>query len=150
MIAMYLATAEFVRALLRALRDPASKALILTTAVVIALGTVFYSFHEDWSALDALYFTMMTLMTIGYGDLVPTTALSKAFTVLYAMIGIGLVASTVAVLAVAATERAHDRATKRASGRSHSPSLPMMATDTAPSTSDEDRAVSDDRSPSGQ
>jgi len=147
MIAMYLATTEFVRALLRALRDPASKALILTTAVVIALGTVFYSFHEDWSPLDALYFTMMTLMTIGYGDLVPTTALSKAFTVLYAMIGIGLVASTVAVLAVAATERAHDRATKRAGGRPHPPSLPMMAAEVASSGAEEESDPVDYRSP---
>jgi multisubunit Na+/H+ antiporter MnhC subunit len=150
MIAMYLATVEFVRALRRALRDPASRALILTTAVVIGLGTVFYTLHEDWSPLDALYFTMMTLMTIGYGDLVPTTALSKVFTVLYAMIGIGLVASTVAVLAVAATERAHDRAERRVGGRRHLPSLPMMATETAPSRADEEPDASDDRSPGSQ
>ena len=147
MIAMYLATVEFVRALRRALRDPASRALILTTAVVIGIGTVFYTLHEEWSPLDALYFTMMTLLTIGYGDLVPTTAFSKAFTVLYAMIGIGLVASTVAVLAVAATERAHDRAERRAGGRPHAPSLPMMATDTAPSRTDPELDATDDRLP---
>jgi hypothetical protein len=45
------------------------------------------------------------------------------------MIGIGLVASTVAVLAVAATARAHDRVTKRAGGL-HPPSLPMMTAGT--------------------
>jgi hypothetical protein len=74
------------------------------TAIVIAGGTAFYTMHEGWSALDALYFTVTTLMTIGLSDLAPSTALSKAFTIAYALVGIGLMASTIAVLAAATLE----------------------------------------------
>lgn len=45
---------------------------------------------EDWSAVDALYFTVVTITTVGYGDLHPTTALSKLFTVVLLFAGIGL------------------------------------------------------------
>ena len=128
MIAMYLATVEFVRALIRALRDPGARALLLTTLVVVAVGTVFYASQERWHLLDALYFTMVTLMTIGYGDLHPTTPLTRGFTVVYALIGVGLVASTIATLAVAATKDAAERA-----GRRHllirGSSVPLMHTE---------------------
>lgn len=126
MIAMYLATVEFIRALRRALQEPGTQALLLTTLVVVTGGTLFYATQERWPLLDSLYFTMVTLMTIGYGDLHPTTPLTKAFTVVYALVGIGLVASTVATLAVALTKSAAERAGRR-HHRFGRASLPVMA-----------------------
>ena len=148
MIAMYLATVEFIRALIRALRDPGARALILTTLVVVAVGTVFYATQERWHLLDALYFTMVTLMTIGYGDLHPTTPLTRGFTVVYALIGVGLVASTIATLAVAATKDAAERAGRR-DLRIRGSSLAMMTAEghdePIDPTEPDDRTV--DRSP---
>jgi hypothetical protein len=56
-----------------------------TTLLVI--GTVFYSVVEGWSPLDSLYFSMITLTTVGYGDLTPSTPASRSFTVLYILVG---------------------------------------------------------------
>ena len=60
---------------------------------------------EGWSLLDALYFCVMTMATVGYGDLAPGTPLSKAFTIGYAMLGVGLFAGFVGKLVVLAATR---------------------------------------------
>jgi hypothetical protein len=75
--------------------EPAFRALGLATLVVLLSGCVFYHYVEDWSWLDSLYFCTITLATIGYGDLVPTTDLGRAFTILYALLGLGIVATFV-------------------------------------------------------
>ena len=56
----------------------------------VAGGTIYYSAEEGWSQVDSLYFTTMTLTTVGYGDLVPTTDASKIFTSIYSIFGIGV------------------------------------------------------------
>jgi voltage-gated potassium channel len=68
--------------------------------VVIGVGTGFYTRSEGWSVVDSLYFTVITLLTIGYGDLAPSSTATKLFTVVYAFVGVGLVASFVTVLVV--------------------------------------------------
>jgi len=45
---------------------------------------------EGWSWIDSFYFTVITLTTVGYGDLAPERALSKMFTVIIILMGIGL------------------------------------------------------------
>jgi hypothetical protein len=108
-----LATVHLLRAVALALRDERTRALLGLTVVVIAGGTAFYALQEGWSVVDALYFTVMTLATVGYGDLVPTSDVAKLFTVVYTLIGIGLLASTIAALAAAAIDARHERRTRR-------------------------------------
>ena len=48
---------------------------------------------EGWSAIDALYFSVVALATVGFGDLVPTTVAGKLFTVAYILFGIGILAA---------------------------------------------------------
>ena len=54
----------------------------------IALGTVFYHYVEKLTWLDSVYFTVITLATVGYGDIVPKTPAGKLFTIFYVIIGI--------------------------------------------------------------
>lgn len=56
---------------------------------MLLLGALVYQLVEGWSFIDALYFAVMTVTTIGYGDLVPTHSVSKLITILYAFLGIG-------------------------------------------------------------
>lgn len=57
---------------------------------VIAAGSVTYRFLEGWSWLDSVYFSVITLTTVGFGDLTPSTSASKIFTLFYVVTGISL------------------------------------------------------------
>ena len=64
--------------------------IVLVIVVVIGVGTVVYRVLEDWGWVDSLYFSVITLTTVGYGDLAPTSSASKLFTVGYLITGISL------------------------------------------------------------
>lgn len=51
---------------------------------------------ESWSTVDALYFSVVVMSTVGYGDLTPSTAGTQLFTVFYILVGILVVFSSVA------------------------------------------------------
>ena len=75
--------------------------LALIASGVLGIGTVFYRFVEGWSWLDSLYFCVITLATVGYGDFFPQTPLGKIFTMVYIFIGIGLLVAVFNQLAEA-------------------------------------------------
>ena len=81
------------RSIRRGLIDPAFRALFATLIVTLAVGTYFYHVVEGWDWLDALYFCVITLATVGYGDFAPKTPQGKAFTILFVFLGIGLLAA---------------------------------------------------------
>jgi voltage-gated potassium channel len=58
--------------------------LSIILIIQVALGLLI-GFVEGWPVGDAIYFTFVTGLTIGYGDIVPRQALSRALTV-----GVGL------------------------------------------------------------
>ncbi len=65
------------------------------TVLVLASGSIFYHFVEKWDWLDSVYFCVVTLTTIGYGDLTPKTDIGKLFTIFYILIGVGVLAAFV-------------------------------------------------------
>lgn len=67
--------------------------------VMILSGTVFYSAVEQWSIVDSVYFCVMTLSTVGYGDLHPTSSTSKIFTIVYFVVGAGIFVNFITKLA---------------------------------------------------
>ena len=87
--------------------------LLLAAAILIlGIGTVFYHFVENITWLDSYYFSVVTLTTVGYGDIVPHTAAGKLFTTFYLMIGIGIITTFLSY----SVRRQGDRLAKR---RSH-------------------------------
>ena len=53
-------------------------------------GAYIYTLIEGWSYLDAVYFTVSTATTLGYGDFVPITSIGKLFTIVFAILIISL------------------------------------------------------------
>ena len=90
---------RFFRSLWQGLKDKEFRALFLWVLGIIALGTWFYARVEGWTPLDALYFTVTTLTTVGYGDFAPRTPAGKLFTIFYIVVGIGLLSGFVILLA---------------------------------------------------
>ncbi len=70
--------------------DPEFRGLAIVLGSWVALGTIIYSLREGWSIIDSLYFSVMTLTTIGYGDFAPSTSGMRLYTVVYSVMGIGL------------------------------------------------------------
>ena len=81
------------------LRDPEAKILAMSAIGIIAVGSVVYMVLEHWGPIDAVYFCVVTLATVGYGDLHPTTAAGKIFTIVYILGGLGIIAGFVTELA---------------------------------------------------
>ena len=81
----------FLDNLLSFLKDREYQRLLRVTVVILIIGTTVYHYVEGWSWLDSFYFSIITLTTIGYGDFSPQTTLGKLFTILYILIGIGII-----------------------------------------------------------
>lgn len=66
--------------------------LFATLAIIVIAGTVFFHSVEGWSWLDSYFFTVITLSTVGYGSLVPATAIGKIGTTVFIFLGLGVFA----------------------------------------------------------
>ena len=64
------------------------------------------------SILDSMWWSVVTLTTIGYGDVYPTTSGGRLFTALVALVGVGLIAIPSGLLASALTEARVEREQK--------------------------------------
>jgi hypothetical protein len=74
-------------------RDAEERGPLLLVVSLLIVGTAFYTVVEGWGVIDAVYFSAMSLATVGYGDVVPVTAVGKLFTVVYVLAGIGILVS---------------------------------------------------------
>ena len=90
---------DLIYAIRLAFANPKVKILMSLSFSQIGLATVFYHFIEKWPWVDAFYFSVITVATVGYGDFSPQTTLGKLFTVGYILVGIGLFVTATATLA---------------------------------------------------
>jgi hypothetical protein len=68
----------------------AYRILLTITFLTLGIGVVVYHFVEHFTWLNAYYFSVVTLATVGYGDLTPHTPFGKIFTTFYIFIGVGI------------------------------------------------------------
>ena len=80
--------------------------------MVLVLGTVAYHHIEDMRWIDALYFSTITLTTIGYGDITPQTDAGKLFTVFYVLVGVSIIGAFINAILRRAASRRHERHNK--------------------------------------
>lgn len=100
------------------MRHETTIVLVTLLAILIGSGTVFFHFVEGWSWLNSYFFTVVTLSTVGYGELVPATPLGKIATTLYILAGLGVFAAAIQhVGRVTVTRRLKARADLREAQR---------------------------------
>jgi voltage-gated potassium channel len=114
MVPLLLAMRALTRAIIAVWRDPETKALPLVAGALVLVGTIFYWQLEDWTVIEALYFSVLTLTTVGFGDLTPTSEGTQIFTIAYVLIGLGVF---VALLTSVAEQFLRQRAERGAAAR---------------------------------
>ena len=63
---------------------------LFLAAMVVAVGTFGFMYLEEWGFLDALYMTVITLSTVGFGEVRQLHPESRMFTIILIMFGVGL------------------------------------------------------------
>ena len=79
--------------------------LVTMAAFGLVVGRI-----ESWGIGESLYFTYVTGLTIGYGDLTPKTVTGRVLAMVIGFAGIVLTGVTAAVTVQALNAAAHDRA----------------------------------------
>ena len=64
--------------------------------VIIIMGTLGFRFTEGLSLVDAFYFSIVTIATVGYGDIHPSTEPGKFLAMFLILCGVGIFLGVVA------------------------------------------------------
>lgn len=71
---------------------------LLIIFLFLGSGAVFYPIYEGWTVLDSFYWGMVTITTVGYGDMGPVTVAGRVFTSFYVMAGVGIIGVAVGIV----------------------------------------------------
>ena len=80
------------------MKDEDYRKLLMSSFLMLTIGSVFYHYMEGWSWVDSIYFSFISLTTVGFGDITPATDVGKIFTIFYLTIGIGLILTFIDIL----------------------------------------------------
>jgi voltage-gated potassium channel len=110
---MWIAFIGLYKILRRLWREPAFRALIILECLMIGGGMVFYHFVEGWSWLDSVYFCVVTVATVGYGDFSPATPYGRLFTIIYIILGVIMLGIFIQLAGKTAYESLQERVQRR-------------------------------------
>ena len=90
---------------------------LVATLFVVVMASVHFgiaettadSYSEVMSRLDALYFTVTTLATVGFGDITPISEVARAVTTVQMVMGVALLGFGVRLLVSVAQKAAEER-----------------------------------------
>jgi len=99
------------------LLQPEFRPIFGSVLVVLTVGTLVFKQLEGWSLIDSLYFSVVTLATVGYGDLTPSTDTAKLFSIFYIFVGVGILGVFISTISHASMERTLERKEQFASRR---------------------------------
>ncbi len=90
-------------------------AMFITVLITILSGAIVYEFEhavqpEKFDTMPrAMYWAVITLASVGYGDISPVTPIGQAFTMVLALLGIGIVALPAGILGSAFSDQLHQQ-----------------------------------------
>ncbi len=79
--------------------------VVVPLLVLVLIGTLSYRALEGWTLLDALYATIITITTVGYGDITPQTPGGRVFSIFFTLGAIGLASYAISTLAATVIEK---------------------------------------------
>ncbi|GLC90243.1 ion channel [Lysinibacillus piscis] len=99
MLSFILSTKRLLVGLWKAFKQPQFLSLFTTLFLIVLSGTLFYKGVEGWYWLDAMYFAVVSLIPTGVETgLYPTSQYAKIFTMIYLVIGTGVMFITLIML----------------------------------------------------
>jgi len=81
---------------------------ILIVVLILLYGIIGSILIMKLNLYDSLYYTIITIATVGYGDIIPITPLQKIFSVTLALSGVGILAYIVTFIISSVTQNLHD------------------------------------------
>ncbi|MEO0342314.1 MAG: potassium channel family protein [Pseudomonadota bacterium] len=87
--------------------------IISTLLILLGVGTVMFHLLENYTWIQAFYFSVTTMTTVGYGDLVPSHDGTRLAVALYILISVSLYVSLITHVGFIFLERREKRATDR-------------------------------------
>lgn len=84
-------------------KDPQYRHLAIAALSTLGSGTLVFHLVEGWDWLDSLYFCVVALTTVGFGDYSPQTHIGKLFAIFYILGGVGILVTFVHVVATKRT-----------------------------------------------
>ncbi|HQU69476.1 MAG TPA: potassium channel family protein [Albidovulum sp.] len=86
------------------------RSLIVSLGIcLLGGGTIFFHYWEGWAWVDAWLFTVVTVSTVGYGNLVPATTVGK-------LVASGMIIAGIGVFALLGNEVAERLVHRRETG----------------------------------
>ena len=105
----YLRSGHTMQIALRSSRPKIIVFILSISLMVIILGTLMYIIEGQQNGFDnipkAIYWAVVTLTTVGYGDVVPITALGKTVAVFIMMLGYAIIAVPTGIVASELTKK---------------------------------------------
>ena len=105
----YLRSGHTMQIALRSSRPKIIVFILSISLMVIILGTIMYIIEGQQNGFDnipkAIYWAVVTLTTVGYGDVVPLTALGKTVAVFIMMLGYAIIAVPTGIVASELTKK---------------------------------------------
>lgn len=84
------------------------KILLAIVGVILIFWLLFYLFSPSYGGFDDLYFVIVTLTTVGYGDVTPKTYNEKVLVIILILIGIFVFSAITAAMSSFLTDRILD------------------------------------------
>jgi len=86
---------------------------LTTIGTMVGIGTWLFHRMEGWSIAKSFYFTVTTLTTVGYGDVIPTKDSTRVVTAIFILIGVGVVATALGSIGAAYATRREELLNKK-------------------------------------